>query len=148
MSSEMRPNADIEEIIQRAGESARTLKHEYVTLEHLSLAIFRNKNFQEVLIKNRFDIVALVAELDTHIQNQHHLVSSADHPPRKTQSLERVFNRALTQALFNNQKQIRVIDLLLSISAEHNSHAAYFLSNSATVPGMARSDFGISSKYV
>jgi len=127
MSSEMRPNADIEEIIQRAGESARTLKHEYVTLEHLSLAIFRNKNFQEVLIKNRFDIVALVAELDTHIQNQHHLVSSADHPPRKTQSLERVFNRALTQALFNNQKQIRVIDLLLSISAEHNSHAAYFM---------------------
>ena len=39
--SEMRPNMDIEEIILRAGESARTLRHEYVTLEHLTLSILQ-----------------------------------------------------------------------------------------------------------
>jgi len=123
----MRPNADIEEIIQRAGESARALKHEYVTLEHLSLAIFRNKNFYDFLVKNRFDIDSLIQDLDQFIKAQNYLVSEDDQPPRKTQSLERVFNRALTQALFNNQKQIRVVDLLLSISAEHNSHAAHYM---------------------
>jgi ATP-dependent Clp protease ATP-binding subunit ClpA len=127
MSSQMRPNVDIEEIIQRAGESAKNLKHEYVTLEHLVVAICKQKHFNDLLVKSRIDVTNLIQELEEYVVNQTHLVNLNDLPPRKTQSLERVFNRALTQALFNGQNRIRVVDLLLSISAEHNSHAAYFL---------------------
>ena len=37
--SSMKPNTEIEEIILKAGEAAKSLRHEYVTLEHLSIAI-------------------------------------------------------------------------------------------------------------
>jgi ATP-dependent Clp protease ATP-binding subunit ClpA len=127
MSSSMRPNSDIEEIIIRAGETARYHKHEYVTLEHLALSIFQQKPFQEILVKNRFDIHGLCSELDTYIRNQVHLYKDDAVTPRKTQSIERVFNRAVTQCLFNGQGQIKIVDLLLSISAEVNSHAFYFM---------------------
>ena len=127
MNSPMRNNSEIEEIIQRAGEMAKFMNHEYVTLEHLTLAIFQYKPFQDVVRKLKIDVDGLVNDLDNYIQRQTHLVVDNDVAPRKTMSLERVFNRALTQVLFQGQKWIRISDLLLSISIEQNSHAAYFM---------------------
>lgn len=128
MSSPMRSNTDIEEIILKAGEYARNLKHEYVTLEHLTLSIITYKPVNELLVKLEIAADELAEELNEYLQNQDHLINSTENPPRKTQSLERVFNRALTQALFNGQNRIKIVDLLLSVTTEHNSHAAYFLS--------------------
>lgn len=127
MNSPMRNNSEIEEIIQRAGEMAKFMNHEYVTLEHLTLAIFQYKPFQDIVRKLKIDVDGLINDLDNYIQRQTHLVVDNDMPPRKTMSLERVFNRALTQVLFQSQKWIRISDLLLSISIEQNSHAAYFM---------------------
>ena len=45
---------------------------------------------------------------------------------RKTHMLERVFNRALTQALFQGKRGINQIDLILSILAENQSVAVNF----------------------
>jgi ATP-dependent Clp protease ATP-binding subunit ClpA len=127
MNSPMRNNSEIEEIIQRAGEMAKFNNHEYVTLEHLTLAIFQYKPFQDIVRKLKIDVDGLINDLDNYIQRQTHLVVDNNMPPRKTHSLERVFNRALTQVLFQSQKWIRISDLLLSISVEQNSHAAYFM---------------------
>lgn len=127
MSSQMRSNSDIEEIILKAGENARNHKHEYVTLEHLALSIISFKPFNDILTGLNIETHELIDELNQYLSQQTHLVTDSDNPPRKTQSLERVFNRALTQALFNGQKEIKVVDLLLSITTEHNSHAAYFM---------------------
>jgi len=120
-------NSDIEQVITRAGEIARTYNHEYVILEHLSLSIFEYKPFNDFLRRNNIDIDNLCFELTNYIESQTHLVTTSGNPPRKTQSLERVFNRALTQALFNGTNRIKIIDLLISITVEHNSHAAYFM---------------------
>ena len=128
MSSQMRSNSDIEEIILKAGEHARSLNHEYVTLEHLAVSILSYKPFNDILTGLQIETTELIDELNQYINNQTHLETDSENPPRKTQSLERVFNRALTQALFNGQKEIKVVDLLLSITTEHNSHAAYFMS--------------------
>ena len=46
---------------------------------------------------------------------------------KRTNSLERVFNRALTQVLFSGRAEILPLDVFLSISAENNSHASYFI---------------------
>ena len=123
----MRSNTDIEEIVVRAGEYARNLNHEYVTLEHLTLAILRQENFAAILNDQNIAVEELATEMSDYVKNQTYLVLKENVPPRKTQSLERVFNRALTQCLFNGNNKIRVIDLVLSITTEHNSHAAYFL---------------------
>jgi ATP-dependent Clp protease ATP-binding subunit ClpA len=125
--TQMKSNTDIEEIVIRAGEYARNLNHEYVTLEHLTLAILRQENFAAVLNEQNIAVEELAKEMNDYVQNQTYLVLKENAPPRKTQSLERVFNRALTQCLFNGNNKIKIIDLVLSIITEHNSHAAYFL---------------------
>ena len=124
---QMRPNSEIEEIILKAGEAARHLQHEYVTLEHLAMAIFQYSPFKDILRKSNFDVDGLVTDLDQYLKNRDELVSKEPVSPRKTQALERVFNRALTQVLFHGHTRIKIVDLLLSISLETNSYAAYFM---------------------
>lgn len=123
----MQPNNEIEEIILKAGEAARKLNHEYVTLEHLSLAIFQYTPFKDILRKLKFDVESIVDDLDEYLRNQTVLDVNNQTTPRKTQTLERVFNRALTQVLFHGHNRIKIVDLLLSISMETNSYAAYFM---------------------
>lgn len=127
MASHMKPNSEIEEIILKAGEAAKNLKHEYVTIEHLSIAIFQYKPFKEVLQKFNIDTDGLIDDLDQYLKDQTDLVTLDSVSPRKTQGLERVFNRALTQVLFHGNNRIKIVDLLLSISMETNSYAAYFM---------------------
>jgi ATP-dependent Clp protease ATP-binding subunit ClpA len=55
------------------------------------------------------------------------LVKPKDSAPKKTNALERVFNRALTQVLFTGRRSIATLDLYLAMMAENNSHAHYFL---------------------
>ena len=50
-----------------------------------------------------------------------------DAKPRKTQAVERVLNRALTQVLFSARRNLTIIDLIISMSQETSSHAAYFM---------------------
>tara|TARA_E500000331_G_scaffold294215_1_gene291836 strand:- start:799 stop:2907 length:2109 start_codon:yes stop_codon:yes gene_type:complete len=47
--------------------------------------------------------------------------------PRKTASLERLMNRAFTQALFQGRQDVSSIDILISIFSEKKSYAAFFL---------------------
>jgi ATP-dependent Clp protease ATP-binding subunit ClpA len=47
--------------------------------------------------------------------------------PRKQQALERLMNRAFTQALFQGRQDVTSIDILISIFAEKKSYAAFFL---------------------
>ena len=121
------PNREVDVVVAKAGEIARSLKHEYVILEHLAIAVFQDPFFQNILTHYEIDVHNLLNDLNTYVHSQTHLVLHEETPPKKTQSLERVFNRALTQILFNGQSKVRVIDLAISISSEHNSHAAYYM---------------------
>ena len=123
------PNPDIEEIISSASDLAKENKHEYVTLEHLLVALVNFKKFHILLKNYGVDADGLTADLLLYINKQTHLVNYLDDEivPKKTHSLERVFNRAFTQVLFSSRSQIELIDLFLSITQENNSHAAYFL---------------------
>jgi ATP-dependent Clp protease ATP-binding subunit ClpA len=127
MSSQIRSNSEIEEIIVAAGELARQMQHEYVTLEHLVFCIFAHPNFKSKVESVNINADHITADLKNYLERQQHLVKATDLPPRKTHSLERVFNRALTQILFNMQDRIKIVDLILSVSAETNSFAAYYM---------------------
>lgn len=125
--SSLRSNSEIEEIILKAGEKAKNLRHEYVTLEHLSLSIFQYPSFKDALKKTTVDVEGLISDLDAYINGLESIPVADYVAPRKTQSLERVFNRAVTQVLFQGSNKIKIVDLLLSISLENNSYAAYFM---------------------
>lgn len=123
-------NPEIEVIISAAGENAKRLNHEYVTLEHLLQAMINYPPFNSVIEKFGMDSDALNQDLEGFNQQAEYIKSDEleeDTQPKKTHALERVFNRALTQVLFSGRTQMQVIDIFVSISLEGHSHAAYYL---------------------
>ena len=123
----MQNNPEIEQIIDAAVKLARDLRHEYVMTEHVLLSLIRYNPFRKVLEKFGTDVVMLDSELEAYLHSQVNLVTTKDVQPRKTNALERVFNRALTQVLFTGRRSVSTLDLYLAMMAENNSHAHYFL---------------------
>ena len=123
------PNPEIEAIIDDATNIAKSQTHEYVTLEHILLSMVRSKNFGTALSNFGVDIVGLVTDITVYLSSSTELISKDPHytTPRKTHSLERVFNRALTQVMFSGRSHIQVIDVFISIASESSSYAAYFI---------------------
>jgi ATP-dependent Clp protease ATP-binding subunit ClpA len=122
----MQQNPEIEQILAQAQKLARIKHHEYVTLEHLALALMRHAPFNAVLVKFGAMVAELDGDLEAYIDSMVHLSTERDKDPKKTNALERVFNRALTQVLFTGRRQVTTIDLWLAIMNESNSHAHYY----------------------
>ena len=123
----MQSSAEIEQIVDAAVKMARDRKHEYVMTEHVLLSLIRHEPFLRVLEKFGTDVVRLDQELEAYLASLAALVTTHDVQPKKTNALERVFNRALTQVLFTGRRTISTVDLYLAMMSENNSHAHYFL---------------------
>ena len=119
---------EIESIIENAIELAKTRKHQYCTLEHLLLALVSHQPFKKCIGGFGADVDSLIHDLGTYLDSLHAIESKdTDVNPRKTNALERAINRSVTQVLFTGRRQVTTIDFYLSIAAEGNSHAHYFL---------------------
>ena len=123
----MQNNPEIEQIVDVAVKLARDCQHEYVMTEHVLLALIRHQPFRVVLEKFGTNVLRLVQELETYLASLPGLATTKDVQPKKTNALERVFNRALTQVLFTGRRTISTVDLYLAMMSENNSHAHYFL---------------------
>lgn len=124
----MQNNPEIEQIVELAVGIAKEQQHEYVTIEHLLLAMLRHKPFRRAVETFGTDIEKLDSDLVSYL----HTVSTmgnlnSNTQPKKTNALERCFNRALTQVLFTGRRLVTTLDLYLAIMTETNSHAHYFL---------------------
>jgi ATP-dependent Clp protease ATP-binding subunit ClpA len=125
----MQNNPEIESILSQALKIAIHKKHEYVTLEHLTLALVRHSRFWRCLEQFGVSPQAIEHDLKLYIDSQAILTANTNlkKEPRKTNALERVFNRALTQVMFGGRRSMSTIDIWLAIMAENNSHAVYFM---------------------
>ena len=125
----MQNNPEIESILEQANKIAVSKNHEYVTLEHVMLALVRHKRFWRCLEQYGTSPEAIEQDLSIYLDSQAVLVSSKGKikEPRKTNALERVFNRALTQVMFGGRRTMSTIDIWLAIMAESNSYASYFM---------------------
>ena len=124
----MHNNPEIEHIIDDAVRIARDRRHQYVTTEHLLAALITHAPFARVLTKFGVDVHMLSRDIDSYLSEfDGSLASQDDAMPRKTNALERTFNRAMTQVLFTGRRSLTTADLYLAIMAESNSHAQYFL---------------------
>jgi len=123
----MQNNPEIEYIVEQAANQARQRKHAYVVTEHLLAALIQHAPFRRVLEKFGVDIEAMTNDVDQYLAGMVMLENdAADLQPKKTNGLERVFNRALTQVLFTGRRTMTTADLYLAIMSETNSHAQYF----------------------
>ena len=119
---------EINEIVEKAFRMALNKEHEYVTLEHLTLVILEHKEIKEFLMTIGVETAPIIEDISNFLNSIGDLVVPGLTKPRKTQTLERAFNRAFTQAIFNGRASISPGDMLLSILSEKNSHACYYLS--------------------
>jgi len=124
----MQNNPEIEKIVNNAVAIAKEYKHTYVLTEHVLLSMIQYPPFRTVLEKYGTPVAQLETEVTAYIGSQRSLLTDKkDFTPRKTNALERMFNRALTQVLFTGRRAISMLDLYLAMMAENNSHAHYFL---------------------
>ena len=120
---------DIEKIILTAIDLAKRFKHEYVTIEHLTAVVLDDEQVRSMCFEIAADSEGLQSALLDYLGTDcDELISDPlEEPnPKKTQMLERVFNRALTQALFQGKKAITQLDLVLSILSEDRSTSVIF----------------------
>jgi ATP-dependent Clp protease ATP-binding subunit ClpA len=123
-------NEGLEKIFEDAVKEAEKRRHEYVTIEHVLLSLIKDLHIGTVLHDYKINVGALIKDVEDYLDTKcNDIVSKGTNPvaPRKTASLERLMNRAFTQALFQGRQDVTSIDILISIFAEKKSYAAFFL---------------------
>ena len=123
----MQHSPEIEQIIDSAIKAAQSRQHEYMLTEHLLLAMLHHPPFRKCLDNFGIAVDQFDNELSAYLDSLVNLVKPDVETPKKTQAIERIFNRAFTQVSLTGRQVMTTIDLLLSIMAEFNSHAHYFL---------------------
>ena len=124
----MNNSPEIESLVQHSITLATEMGHEFVLTEHLVLALVQHAPFRKTLRQFGVDVAALEQDVTAYLlEVQNTIVKQDTEPPRRTSALERVFNRANVQVMFTGRRIMTTIDLYLSIMAETNSHAHYFL---------------------
>ena len=117
-------NERIELLVTKAFKIAEDFEHEYVTLEHLLCVLFEDENIIDLVVNVGGDPLAICDHAYAYCGNELEQIKvKSEGGPRKTMALERMFNRAFTQSMFNGRQSVTPVDLLLSILAEKNSYA-------------------------
>ncbi len=123
-------NEGLENIFENAVKEAEKRRHEYVTIEHVLLALIKDQSIGTVLHDFKINVGALIKDVEDYLDTKcNDIVAKGSEPmtPRKTASLERLMNRAFTQALFQGRQDVSSVDILISIFSEKKSYAAFFL---------------------
>ena len=124
------PSENLQAVFERAIDTAKKMHHEYLTIEHLLLAMLMEEGFSNCLQGFGSNPGALKKELSQYLQTQCGEITVPDVvvKPRKTQSVERVLNRAFTQVLFNGRQRIEPTDVFISMMGEKRSWAFFYIS--------------------
>ena len=123
-------NESLESIFENSVKEAEKRRHEYVTIEHLLLALITDNDVGTVLHDLKVNVGAMIKDVENYLDTKcSDIIAKGTNPvsPRKTASLERLMNRAFTQALFQGRQDVTALDVLLSIFAEKKSYASVFL---------------------
>jgi len=114
--------------LERAVQKATELSHEYVTLEHLLYAIIEERDVLELLSKMEVNLPEVLIELEEYLSEREDItVHGSGIPPRQTLSIDRVFNRAVTQVIFSGRSKLHCQDILVSLLSETSSMAYHIL---------------------
>ena len=107
---------------------AKRMRHEYLTLEHLLLALLKDTKTRQVLTACGANIRRLQKRLEEFLERTvERLPVGVEADPQQTIGVERVLQRAAIHALSAEQKIIDGGDVLVAIFREDESHALYLL---------------------
>jgi ATP-dependent Clp protease ATP-binding subunit ClpA len=119
---------DLEHTIGQCYKRAREARHEYMTVEHLLLALLDNPSAEVVLKACNADFPRLRSELEQAIDTS--VARLTDDDGRDTQptlGFQRVLQRAVYHVQSSGKKEVTGANVLVAIYGEKDSHAVYFL---------------------
>jgi len=120
---------DLEATLNLAFVDAHEKRHEFITVEHLLVALLENESAAQVLTICSCDLRQLRAELTQFIDETISLMSVDGH--RETQptlGFQRVLQRAVFHAQSSDKQEVNGANLLVALFSEQDSHAVYLLS--------------------
>ena len=123
------PSDNLQAVFEKAIDTAKKLHHEYLTIEHLLFAMLMEDSFNNCVQGFGANANNLKNELSNYLQNKCAEITIEDVvvKPKKTQSVERVLNRAFTQVLFNGRQRIEPTDVFLAMMGEKRSWAHFYI---------------------
>ena len=123
------PSDDLQMVFEKAINVAKQLQHEYLTIEHLLFAMLCEESFSKCISGYGSDPDYIKKNLEHYLKNKCDEIVSAstEVKPKKTQTVERVLNRAFTQVLFNGRQKIEPTDVFLAMMGEKRSWALYYI---------------------
>ncbi|PTN08890.1 ATP-dependent Clp protease ATP-binding subunit ClpA [Nitrosomonas aestuarii] len=119
---------DLEVSLHMAFVESRQKRHEFITVEHLLLAMLDNASAVEVLNACLVDLEDLRAVLLDHISRHTPIISSdTEVDTQPTLGFQRVIQRAILHVQSSGKKEVTGANVLVAIFGEKDSHAVYYL---------------------
>jgi len=137
------PSEALQQIFDKAANDAKKLSHEYITLEHLLYAMLCEEGFEKLIVEYGADHNLMKSTIENYLKTKCDEIKVSDeiaqtkYKPKKTQTVERVLNRAFAQVLFQGRNIIDVVDVFISMLSEKKSYTN-FVSAKA---GISKEDF-------
>ncbi|MDE2480155.1 MAG: AAA family ATPase, partial [Betaproteobacteria bacterium] len=121
---------ELEVSLHMAFVEARQQRHEFITVEHLLLALLDNPSAAEVLRACSANLDDLRKSLSTFVKDNTPVVPGTDEvDTQPTLGFQRVIQRAImhVQSSSNGKKEVTGANVLVAIFSEKDSHAVYYL---------------------
>ena len=118
---------ELEYCLNDAFHQAREARHEYLTVEHLLLAIFDTPKVRDILRACGADLAKLKQELKEHLdQAAPRFEESEEREVQPTLGFQRVLQRAVFHVQSSGKKEVGVGNVLVAIFSEKQSHAVSY----------------------
>ena len=129
---------ELEKSLNEIAQDASTRRHEFITVEHLLLALTTNDAAIDVLKNVGGDVEKLTKELERYIEETTPILPASDeeHGPQTTLGFQRVVSRSLFHVQSSGRKEVTGANVLVAIFSEQESQAVYLLK----VQGISRID--------
>jgi ATP-dependent Clp protease ATP-binding subunit ClpA len=120
---------DLEVTLNNAFRSASSKRHEFMTVEHLLLALLDNSSAIAVLQACAADLNHLRKELTEFVDSTTPLIADDDHEKetQPTLGFQRVLQRAVFHVQSSGKKEVNGANVLVAIFSEQESQAVFFL---------------------
>ncbi|MFA6015149.1 MAG: ATP-dependent Clp protease ATP-binding subunit ClpA [Gallionellaceae bacterium] len=123
---------ELEVSLHLAFVEARQKRYEFITVEHLLLAMLDNPSAAHVLRACGADINELRAVVTHHIETHTpRLPGNGEVDTQPTVGFQRVIQRAILHVQSTNKKEVNGANILVALFGEKESHAVYFLNQRA-----------------
>src|SRR6202162_6209748 len=118
---------ELEVSLHMAFMEARQKRHEFITVEHLLLALLDNPSASEVLKACAAEVDDLRKLLSEFVTEHTPILTSDETDTQPTLGFQRVIQRAILHVQSSGKKEVTGANVLVAIFGEKDSHAVYFL---------------------